>query len=131
MAATNFLNRFMSASRAGQSALQKIIDMYDTSYITGQERTALAAAESSLASKGLGGSTRPVAVSAGMRASFEDQRKSNLSSAFANLASYIQNDDYMLGNMFLNTKNDPIYSRKINRGKTTGAQAAKQHLYFM
>ncbi len=76
---------------AGLGELRKVADMYGPDYLKGQERTALAGMEQSMVGRGLGGTTRPGAVGAGMKAGFEGQRIEARAGAGRNIAEYMAN----------------------------------------
>lgn len=74
---------------AGLQPLQEAAGLYGPGYMAGQERLALTGAKSALAGRGLGGTTRPQAVSAGIKAGFEDVRRQGLSGALGRISDYI------------------------------------------
>lgn len=74
---------------AGLGELRGAAEMYGPGYMAGQERTAIAGAEQAMVGRGLGGTTRPMAVSAGMRAGFEDVRREKRAGAMADIAGYM------------------------------------------
>jgi len=76
--------------RAGLSNLQDIVKLFGSGYGKGVERTALAGVNEDLISRGLGGTTRPVAMSVGMKANLEDQRRSKLAEVMAMMSQYTQ-----------------------------------------
>ena len=69
--------------------LQAAIKLFDKSYGKGMEATAKASAISNLINTGLGGTTRPGAVSGNLSATFEDMRRGKLSGARTNLANFL------------------------------------------
>ena len=75
---------------AGLSNLQDMMKLFGSGYGKGVERTALAGANEDLISRGLGGTTRPVAMSVGMKANLEDQRRSKLAEVMAMMAQFTQ-----------------------------------------
>jgi len=75
---------------SGLSNLQDIMKLFGSDYGKGVERTALAGANEDLISRGLGGTTRPVAMSVGMKANLEDQRRSKLAEVMAMMSQYTQ-----------------------------------------
>ena len=75
--------------KLGISALQKAIALFDKDFGKGMEARARASASSAAVTSGLGGTTRPGAVSAGLSAEFEDMRRGRLSGALGNLSSFL------------------------------------------
>lgn len=75
--------------KAGLGELEEVKGLYGPGYMAGQERTALAGATQAFAGRGLGGTTRPTAVSAGMKAQFEDVRRQGRAGAMTNIANYM------------------------------------------
>lgn len=73
----------------GIAALQKSIALFDKNFGKGMEARARAAASSQAVLSGLGGTTRPGAVSAGLTAEFEDMRRGRMATAQSNLASFL------------------------------------------
>jgi len=73
----------------GLRPLEKAAGLYGPGYMAGQERLALTGAKEALGARGLGGTTRPQAVSAGMKTGFEDVRRAGLSEALARISGYI------------------------------------------
>jgi len=71
------------------AALKEAIALFDEDYGKGLEAKARASASSQAIKSGLGGTTRPGAVSAGLSAEFEDMRKGKLAAALANLSSFL------------------------------------------
>jgi hypothetical protein len=69
--------------------LRKALALFDEDYGRGAENRALTTAASGLITSGLGNTTRPGAVSAGLSAQFEDMRRGRLSDALSNLASFM------------------------------------------
>jgi len=74
----------------GLRPLQEIKDLFGPSYMKGVERTALANVDAGLISRGLGSTTRPVAMSVGMKGQFEDIRRGRLADALAMMSRYTQ-----------------------------------------
>lgn len=74
---------------AGLRPLERAAELYGPGYMAGQERFALTGAKAALGARGLGGTTRPGAVSAGMRAGFEDVRRQGLTGALGRISEYI------------------------------------------
>lgn len=75
--------------KLGISTLQKAIALFDKDFGKGMEARARASASSAAVTSGLGGTTRPGAVSAGLTAEFEDMRRGRLSGALSNLSSFL------------------------------------------
>jgi len=75
---------------SGLSNLQDIMKLFGSDYGKGVEKTALAGANEDLISRGLGSTTRPVAMSVGMKANLEDQRRSKLAEVMAMMSQYTQ-----------------------------------------
>lgn len=82
-------DRRLKRYEQGLGEHRKRLDLYGKEYVSGQERTALAAATQRFAGSGMGGTTRPVAVSAGMRAGFEDVRREQRSGIMGDTANYM------------------------------------------
>lgn len=80
--------RQLEREQGGIAELREAIALFDEDYGKGAELRAMASASSQLISSGLGGTTRPGAVSAGMSAEFEDLRRGRLSTAMTNLANF-------------------------------------------
>jgi len=74
----------------GLQPLQQVVDLFGPSYMRGVERTALANVDAGLISRGLGSTTRPVAMSVGMKGQFEDIRRGRLADALAMMSRYTQ-----------------------------------------
>ena len=74
----------------GLSNLQDIMKMFGKDYGKGVEKAALAGANEDLISRGLGGTTRPVAMSVGMKAKTEENRRSKLAEVMALMSQYTQ-----------------------------------------
>jgi hypothetical protein len=74
--------------QAGLGELAEAAGLFGPGYGVGMEREALAGAKQSLIGRGLGGTTRPMAVSAGMKAQFEDLRRGRLAEALGQMAGY-------------------------------------------
>lgn len=75
--------------KKGLGVLEETAELYGGGYMAGQERTALAGATQAFAGRGLGGTTRPVAASAGMKAGFEDVRRQARAGTMTNIANYM------------------------------------------
>jgi len=73
---------------SGLSDLAQVTGLYGPGYGAGMEKAALAGANQSLISRGLGGTTRPQAVSAGLKAEFEDLRRGKIAEALTRTAEY-------------------------------------------
>ena len=74
----------------GLQPLQQVVDLFGPSYMRGVERKALANVDAGLVSRGLGSTTRPVAMSVGMKGQFEDIRRGRLADALAMMSRYTQ-----------------------------------------
>ena len=72
----------------GASKLTAAAELFGPGYGAGMEHAALTGARQSLIGRGLGGTTRPMAVSAGMKAGFEDLRRGKLATVFQQMAEY-------------------------------------------
>ena len=75
--------------RGGIAALQEAIALFDKDYGKGMEARARASASQQAVLSGLGGTTRPGAVSAGLTAEFEDMRRGRLATAQTNLGQFL------------------------------------------
>jgi hypothetical protein len=73
----------------GIASLKEALAQFGPGYGAGMEAKALAGAEAGLVGRGLGGTTRPAAVSAGLSAEFEDMRRGRLAGALTNLANFL------------------------------------------
>jgi len=73
---------------SGLSDLAQVTGLYGPGYGAGMEKAALAGANQSLIGRGLGGTTRPQAVSAGLKAEFEDLRRGKIAEALTRTADY-------------------------------------------
>ena len=73
----------------GIAELKKAIALFDKNYGKGMEAHARADASSAAITSGLGGTTRPGAVSAGLSAEFEDMRRGRLAQAQTNLGQFL------------------------------------------
>ena len=73
----------------GIAELKKAIALFDKNYGKGMEAHARADASSAAIISGLGGTTRPGAVSAGLSAEFEDMRRGRLAQARTNLGQFL------------------------------------------
>jgi len=74
----------------GLAPLQEMKKLFGPDYMKGTEKVALANADAGLISRGLGNTTRPVAMSVGMKGQFEDVRRSRLADALAMMSRYTQ-----------------------------------------
>jgi len=72
----------------GLAELAEVAGLFGPDYGAGIEHAAMAGAEQSLIGRGLGGTTRPMAVGAGMKAQFEDLRRGRLAEALSRMAEY-------------------------------------------
>ena len=75
--------------QSGIAELKKAIALFDKNYGKGMEAHARADASSAAIISGLGGTTRPGAVSAGLSAEFEDMRRGRLAQAQTNLGQFL------------------------------------------
>ncbi|RKY08367.1 MAG: hypothetical protein DRP65_09205 [Planctomycetota bacterium] len=75
--------------QSGFNILRGVADLFGPGYMKGAERGALASMEQSMASRGLGGTTRPGALSVGIKQGFEDIRRTRLADAMTNLGQFI------------------------------------------
>jgi len=73
---------------AGLAELGEMTGLFGPGYGAGMEKAAMAGAQQTLIGRGLGGTTRPMAVGAGMKAQFEDLRRGRLAEALARTAEY-------------------------------------------
>lgn len=73
----------------GLGVLEETAELYGGGYMAGQERTAIAGARQAMVGRGLGGTTRPGAISGGMKAGFEDVRRTARAGAMTNIANYM------------------------------------------
>ena len=91
---SNLLQQFMQERQQqygqGLSSLQSVANLFGPGAMAGDEAAAGAAIEQSAASRGLSGTTLPVAQSVGMKQQSEGIRKSRLADAITNLTSFIQ-----------------------------------------
>ena len=86
----------------GLRPLQQAVNLFGPGYMRGVEKTALANANAELISRGLGSTTRPVAMSVGMKGQFEDIRRGKLADALSRLSQYTQQaapTPHLLGSM--------------------------------
>jgi len=74
--------------KAGLGDLAQMAGLFGPGYGAGLEHTALTGAKQSLIGRGLGGTTRPMAVSGGLKAHFEDLRRGKLAEALTRMAEY-------------------------------------------
>lgn len=72
----------------GLSELGKVTGLFGPGYGAGMEHAAMTGAKQSLIGRGLGGTTRPMAVGAGMKAGFEDLRRGKMAEALTRMAEY-------------------------------------------
>lgn len=110
--------RVRERQERGLSTLEDVADLYGPGYMAGQERKALTAAKSALSARGLGGSTRPGAVSAGMKAGFEDVRRAGRAGAMTNIADYLAR--------FQEDEADPSTLVHLATGGFSGMMAEKE-----
>jgi len=75
--------------QGGIAELKKAIALFDKNYGKGMEAHARADASSAAITSGLGGTTRPGAVSANLSAEFEDMRRGRLAQAQTNLGQFL------------------------------------------
>ncbi len=75
--------------KTGLSELAKITGLFGPDYMGEMEKTTLAGATSAFGTRrGMGGSTRPTAISPTMKAGFEDIRRTRLADALTTMAGY-------------------------------------------
>jgi hypothetical protein len=74
--------------KTGIGELTEAAGLFGPEYTAGMEHAALTGARQSLIGRGLGGTTRPMAVGAGMKAHFEGLRRGKLADALARMAEY-------------------------------------------
>jgi hypothetical protein len=85
---TQLYKDYVSGREKGLRPLERMAGLYGPGYMAGQERLALTGAKEALGARGLGGTTRPQAVSAGMKTGFEDVRRQGLADALARISAY-------------------------------------------
>jgi len=76
--------------QTGLGAMQRAAGLFGPSYMKGAETSALASMEQSMVGRGLSGTTRPGALSVGIKQGFEDIRRTRLSDALSNIGQYAQ-----------------------------------------
>ena len=69
--------------------LKKAIEQFGPGYGSGMEAKAKASATAGAIGSGLGGTTRPAALSAGLAGEFEDMRRGRLAGAQTNLGNFL------------------------------------------
>ena len=74
--------------KAGLGEMAEAAGLFGPGYGAGMEKAALTGAKQSLIGRGLGGTTQPMAVGAGMKAQFEDLRRGKLATALQQMAEY-------------------------------------------
>lgn len=74
--------------QTGMGALQRVAGLFGPSYMKGAEKGALASMEQSMAGRGLSNTTRPGALSIGIKQGFEDVRRTRLADALANVGRF-------------------------------------------
>ena len=74
--------------KAGLADIAEMTGLFGPEYTAGMEHAALTGARQSLIGRGLGGTTRPMAVGAGLKAHFESLRRGKLAGALAQSAAY-------------------------------------------
>jgi len=84
-----FANERTSKLTQGQNILQQVADLFGPGYGKGMEREALTGVNEDMISRGLGSTTRPVALSAGMRMKTEDIRRSRLAEALSAISQFL------------------------------------------
>ena len=85
--------------KSGLDVMSDIAGLFGSDYMKGAEKSALSTMEQSMAGRGLGGSTRPGAISVGMKAGFEDTRRDRRASSLLNIGKYIQGGTPTAGNI--------------------------------
>lgn len=73
----------------GITALKDAIKQFGPGYGSGLEAKAKASATAGAIGSGLGGTTRPAAISAGLSGEFEDMRRGRMATAQTNLANFL------------------------------------------
>ena len=87
----NMLNRErMEKYTSGLSNLQGMLNLFGPGYGKGMEKTAMAGVEEDLISRGLGKTTKPVAMSVGMKADIEGMRLNKLAESLIAMSQYTQ-----------------------------------------
>jgi len=74
-----------SRYQTGLGAMQRAADLFGPGYMKGVERGALASMEQGMVGRGLSNTTRPGALSVGIKQGFEDIRRTRLSDALSNI----------------------------------------------
>ena len=72
----------------GLGDLARVTELFGPGYGAGMKKAALAGMEQGMVGRGLGGTTRPAAVGAGMSAQFEDLRRDKMADALTRVAEY-------------------------------------------
>jgi len=117
---------------AGLSELTEAAGLFGPEYGAGMEQAALAGAKQSLIGRGLGGTTRPMAVGAGMKAQFEDLRRGKLATALQQLAEYRKTSPQIypaagvLSNLALGSRSSALEERAMNQPMTIAAGSNSQ-----
>jgi hypothetical protein len=73
---------------SGLADIAKVTELFGPEYTAGMEHMAMTGARQSMIGRGLGGTTRPMAVSAGMKAQFESLRRGKMAEALTRMAEY-------------------------------------------
>lgn len=73
----------------GIAALKEAIEQFGPGYGSGLESKAKAAATAGAIGSGLGGTTRPAAISAGLSGEFEDMRRGRMATALTSFANFL------------------------------------------
>lgn len=76
---------------AGIGSLQDVIKLFGPGFEAGTRKRALNDATAALSGRGLANTTRPAAISAGLRLESEDRRRAGLGGALTNLANFMGN----------------------------------------
>ncbi len=74
--------------KAGLGELAEAAGLFGPGFTAGMEHEAMAGAKQSLIGRGLGGTTRPMAVGAGLKAQFEGLRRGKLADMLTRMAEY-------------------------------------------
>lgn len=85
---TQLYKNYVSGREKGLRPLERMAGLYGPGYMAGQERLALTGAKEALGARGLGGTTRPMGISATMKTQFEDVRRQGLADALARISAY-------------------------------------------
>ena len=110
--------------KQGLTELAQITGLFGPEYGAGMEKAALAGARQSMIGRGLGGTTRPMAVGAGMKAGFEDLRRGKLATALQQMAEYRRTSPQIyptagvLANLSLGARSSALQESAMNQPMT-------------